>query len=174
MAKKATAKPTGNIKIPESKSNDPGEKIKYLVVHCSASNLPKHDNIATIDAWHKERGFKMVGYHFFIRSTGLLEVGRPLDDDPIIERDEIGAHTLGVNRESIGVCLSGIDANDFKKEQFATLEDLVRTLQDKGLEFKIAGHNFFTDQKTCPNFDWRTWVKETFPDMYPEREFYYK
>ncbi len=145
-----------------------GEKIEFLVLHCSASNLPKHDNIATIDRWHKARGWKGVGYHYFIQSDGTLEIGRPLNDDPIIERKEVGAHTLGINRRSIGVCLSGIDATDFTLAQFNTLSKLINDLQEKGIDFKIAGHNYFTDKKSCPNFDWRKWVKKNFEKLLPE------
>jgi len=160
----------GDINLPEHDPGKPqeGRKIEFLVIHCSASNLPKHDNAATIDAWHKERGFKGIGYHFFIRHDGTLETGRPLDDDPILEREEIGAHTLGINKSSIGVCLSGIDSNDFTPAQFKTLSRLVETLEEKGIEFKIAGHNFFTDKKSCPNFDWREWVTDNFPEKLPE------
>lgn len=168
--------PGGKINIPpdDPTKKDEGKTIKYLVVHCSASNLPSHDNAATIDAWHKERGFKGIGYHYFIRRDGTLETGRPLDDDPVLEREEIGAHTLGVNTGSIGVCLSGIDINDFTAAQFKTLEDLINELLSKGIKFEVTGHNFFTDKKDCPCFDWRSWVKSVFPELYPKREFYYK
>jgi N-acetylmuramoyl-L-alanine amidase len=173
---KVTTAPGAKIQVPKNEPGSPqdGKPIKYLVVHCSASNLPSHDNAATIDAWHKERGFKGIGYHYFIQSDGTLETGRPLDDDPVLEREEIGAHTLGVNENSIGVCLSGIDINDFTVAQFKTLEDLITELLSRGIKFEVAGHNFFTDKKDCPCFDWRQWVKSVFPELYPKREFYYK
>lgn len=162
---------TPPVEIPkhDPKKSQDGKKNKYLVIHCSASNLPKHDDISVIDAWHKQRGFKGVGYHFFITSNGTLQAGRPLDDDPVIEKEEIGAHVLGVNLESIGVCLSGIDSNDFTKAQFKTLKDLIDRLLET-MDFEIVGHNFFTRLKTCPNFDWRSWVKKNYPDKYPSQE----
>lgn len=144
-----------------------GEIIKYLVLHCSASNYWRHDNIATIDRWHKERGFKGVGYHYFIRSTGQIESGRPLNEDAFLSGEEIGAHCIGINKLSIGVCLHGIDFNDFTNAQFEALKNLIDDLLNKGIKFKIAGHNYFTDKKTCPNFDWQTWVKNNYSKLLP-------
>lgn len=167
--------------ISKSEETTEGLEIAGAAIHCSASNLRKHDNISVIDRWHKARGFKMrkplvkelesVGYHYFIQANGKVQRGRRLDDDSILEWDEIGAHVLGKNRRLIGICLHGIDATDFTKAQFKTLEKLLPELPnfDKGF-FKIYGHNYFTDKKTCPNYDWRAWVKDVFPDKLPDKE----
>jgi N-acetylmuramoyl-L-alanine amidase len=145
----------------------PGEeKIEYLVLHCSASNLVAHDDIKIIDQWHKDRGFKGVGYHFFIKRDGEIQKGRPLDEDPILEANEVGAHTLGINKRSIGVCLSGLQESDFTPDQFAALTGLIKHLLET-MDFKIAGHNYFTDLKSCPNFPWRPWILKNFPDQDP-------
>ena len=139
-----------------------------IVIHCSASNLEKHDNAATIDLWHKRRGWKGIGYHWFIRSDGKLETGRPIDADPYLDADEQGAHVLGYNRDYLGVCLHGIDSNDFTPAQFHTLKDLIENqVLTKNKDAEILGHNYFTDKKTCPNFDWRAWVKKNFPKNLP-------
>ena len=154
------------VKIPKSTETGKGRPIRFAVIHCSASNYPQHDNIETIRAWHKERGFKDVGYHFYIRRNGLIEIGRPLDGDGILEANEIGAHTLGVNLESVGICLGGVD--EFTEAQFTSLSEVIDTIQATDISLEaIAGHNYFTTLKTCPNFDWREWVSANYPDLLP-------
>ena len=152
--------------IAKSKETTPGKKVRFIVIHCSASDRQEHDNLETIRAWHKARGFKDVGYNYYIRQDGTIEIGRPLDDDGILESEEIGAHTLGVNQESIGICLGGID--QFTPRQFESLGYIVETILATEIEPEaITGHNYWTDKKTCPNFDWREWVKTHYPDLLP-------
>lgn len=119
-------------------------KIKEIILHCSDSNIKGHDNIATIKEWHLQRGFKDVGYHFFIRSCGMLEYGRELD--------VVGAHCEGHNKESIGICLLGKYKNDFTREQKTTLYHLIKGLVMIFPDVTIHGHNEFSN-KTCPVFD---------------------
>jgi N-acetylmuramoyl-L-alanine amidase len=120
-------------------------KIRLLIIHCSDSDHPKHDNIDIINRWHLERGFTGVGYQYFIRTDGLLEIGRPMRDP--------GAHCKGFNHSSVGICLSGKEV--FTKAQFDTLEKLCINLMDIfELEAKdILGHSELNDGKSCPNFD---------------------
>lgn len=130
-------------------------KINFLVVHCSDSDNPKHDNIATIRQWHTERGFigpdgvkgthDDVGYHYFITKDGSVHSGR--------HEDQVGAHVAGYNRGSIGVCLSGRKL--FTDAQFHSLEKVLKELCKKyDLEKKdILEHNDLDKGKTCPNFD---------------------
>lgn len=144
--------------------------IIFIVLHCSASNNLNHDNIRTIDEWHKRQGWKMVGYHRFIRKNGMVENGRPLDDDPVLENNEIGAHVSGNNRGAIGICLSGIGGADFTKEQFDSLTQEIKNLKKNLKKVLVVGHNYFTDKKTCPNFDWFSWVNKHFSENAPEAE----
>jgi hypothetical protein len=134
-------------------------KINLIVIHCSDSDNPKHDNLATIDSWHKVRGFirklipgdatnklnKSIGYHYLITKNGSVLPGR----DP----REIGAHAQNHNSNSIGICLTG--KTEFTKEQFISAKQLVTKLLDLyKLETKdVMGHNCLNNGKTCPNFD---------------------
>jgi N-acetyl-anhydromuramyl-L-alanine amidase AmpD len=119
--------------------------IDKLILHCSDSDLPQHDNIDTIRQWHHERKFSDVGYHYFIRKTGQIEIGRPLY--------RIGAHCIGQNLKSIGICLSG--RHEFTKIQFAAANDLIKSLMDRFRITKenVYPHNHFDRKKTCPNFN---------------------
>ena len=38
-------------------------KIKYIVLHCSATKEGVPFGIEDIDRWHRQRGFRKVGYH---------------------------------------------------------------------------------------------------------------
>ena len=79
-------------------------KINEIILHCSATAEGKDYTVADIDKWHKQRGFKCIGYHYVIYRDGSVHQGRPLN--------EIGAHTTGHNANSIGICYIGGCAKD--------------------------------------------------------------
>ena len=121
-------------------------KIDEIIIHCSDSDRPEHDDIKVIDQWHKERGFKKVGYHYFIKKNGDLQIGR--------EESEMGAHCASHNQNSIGICLHG--KKDLPTwEQTRTLLFLCRELMTKyDIDpMNIHGHREYNEHKTCPNFD---------------------
>ena len=126
--------------------------IKMIILHCSASDNPEHDNVEVIRDWHMNgNGWSDIGYHFFIRSTGLLEMGRGVALK--------GAHTFNFNGDSIGICLSG--NTKFGEKQIDSCVDFVKLLcvvfnLDKSA---VYGHYEFTDKKTCPNID-MDWFRE--------------
>ena len=126
-------------------------KITAIVVHQSASNNPKHDNIETIQRWHKERGFTEIGYHFFINKAGVLFKGRDIQ--------KAGAHVKGHNASTIGICLSG--EGEKTPEQLKTLERLLSELGGKyGLEKQdILAHNDLANTE-CPGFDLHAWLSK--------------
>lgn len=118
--------------------------IKKIIIHCSASDNKNHDSIAVIRRWHKAKGYKDVGYHYFINKLGRIEQGRPLE--------QIGAHVRGHNRDSIGICLSGL--NHFTDKQRESLKKLLKTIKKlTSKNLPVYPHNKFTKKKTCPNFD---------------------
>ena len=128
--------------------------IEYIVIHCSATGEDKDIGVAEIDAMHKKKGWRMIGYHDVIRRDGRLEKGRPIE--------ERGAHVKGFNDHSIGICIvGGIDADDAKLAEFnytrAQIESLNRLLDSYKAEFpdaKIMGHKDFPNvNKACPCFD---------------------
>jgi len=118
--------------------------INLIVIHCSDSDNPKHDNAQTIDIWHKQRKFKKIGYQFFIQKNGTIEIGRKLR--------EVGAHTKGFNTASIGICFSGKE--DFTDEQKISGRILIQgLLKEFNLSIiDVLAHNELNKNKTCPNF----------------------
>ena len=120
-------------------------KINKIILHCSYSEFPADDNIEVIRQWHLEKGWSDVGYHFFIRKSGLIDKGRDLDI--------VGAHVAGHNNDSIGICLHG--KTNFTTSQFLSLEKLINSLNIvlQGLP-TIHGHCEFDERKPyCPGFD---------------------
>lgn len=119
--------------------------VKKIILHCSDSDLASHDNIETINAWHKARGWRKVGYHYFINKQGLIAIGR--------QEDEQGAHTKGHNNDSISICISG--KSDFNNKQFDETKKLIKNLlYNRDLTMQdVYPHNYFNKNKTCPNFD---------------------
>lgn len=125
-------------------------EIKHIIIHCSATREGKVYHAADIDRWHKARGFAKIGYHFVIALDGTIEHGRALE--------EIGAHCLGRNSDSIGICyIGGFDANGKPKDtrtaaQRFTLSALLIQLHAAFPQARISGHNEHA-KKACPCFD---------------------
>lgn len=127
-----------------------GRRISKIIIHCSATKPSQACTVDLIDQWHKARGFNRIGYHYVIYKDGSVYTGRPLS--------QIGAHTMGYNTESIGICyVGGLDANgnaaDTRTEaQKKTLKQLVRELRHTYPNTTVHGHREFAN-KACPCFD---------------------
>lgn len=124
--------------------------INKIIVHCSATPEGRDINAATIDSWHKERGWSGIGYHYVIKLDGSIEYGRDIN--------KTGAHVKGHNKGSIGICyIGGCDANMNAKdtrtpEQKESLLLLLKTLKKMHPVATIHGHNEFSS-KSCPSFN---------------------
>lgn len=140
--------------------------LENIIIHCSDSSFGDANEIRR---WHLEKGWRDIGYHFVILNgfilkdfhlkslDGSIECGRPLNGDNIITGNEVGAHTLGYNANSIGICLIGIRifSNNQMQSLYNLLHDLCRTFKIPVIN--VLGH-CETDSgkeqyKTCPNFD---------------------
>jgi N-acetylmuramoyl-L-alanine amidase len=136
--------------------------IKSLIVHCSASEF---GNMELIRQWHRQRGFRDIGYHYVILNEfpdnnhwarkdlvegndGRIETGRPLE--------EAGAHAEGHNADSVGVCLVG--DKRFSPKQLEALKTIIEYLRRECPRIKILGHYELDPKKTCPNLD-MDWVR---------------
>ena len=127
------------------------EDIKFLIIHCS--DTPDEVDIGAIEIhkMHLEFGWEGIGYHKIIRRNGEIENGRP--------EFWIGAHTYGLNQNSLGVCLIG--RNNFNSEQLNSLHVLLLGWRTKYPKAKIRGHSeSIKTEKTCPNFNVQSWCKE--------------
>lgn len=52
-------------------------KITKIIVHCTATPEGRAVSVAQVDAWHKERGFRCIGYHYLVGLDGTVTAGRP-------------------------------------------------------------------------------------------------
>ena len=71
-------------------------KINLIVVHCSATRVNQDFPVEALEACHKARGFKSIGYHYYITKDGVVYPCRP--------ETEVGAHARHYNAHSIGIC----------------------------------------------------------------------
>ena len=79
-------------------------KIDSVIIHCSATKAGMDFSVADIDRWHRAQGMNGIGYHYVVRLDGTVEKGR--------EVEVAGAHCLGWNGRSIGICyIGGLDTN---------------------------------------------------------------
>lgn len=126
-------------------------KINEIIVHCSATREGQEISVDTIRQWHIRRGWSDIGYHFIIYLDGSVHEGRPLE--------RTGAHTIGHNTNSIGICYIGGMNKEYTKAkdtrtaaQKESLENLLVSFKEKYKDIKIYGHRDFAN-KACPSFD---------------------
>lgn len=161
--------------------------VNLVVIHCSASqngvslfqgkaeDRTLRSPAQVIDGWHAKRGFKRaqawrdiinptlgsIGYHYVVDTGGTIESGRHLD--------EVGAHCLGHNRQSVGICMVGTDRYTVK--QWGSLRQLVDFCARRFPGAQLVGHRDLSPDvdsdgivepwewlKTCPGFDVKTWL----------------
>lgn len=125
--------------------------INEIIIHCSATPEGKDFSVADIDRWHRQQGWQGIGYHYVVYRDGSVHNGRP--------EARQGAHCLGHNEHSIGVCYIGGLASDGKTAkdtrtpaQRASLRQLVAELLLKYPAAEVHGHNEYA-RKACPSFD---------------------
>ena len=132
-----------------------------LIVHCSATPEGRSLDFESCREDHiRHRGFRDIGYHFYITRDGEIHRGRPLE--------QIGAHCKGHNRHSVGICYEGgLDAcgrpaDTRTLEQRASLLALLRELKRVFPRALIVGHRDLNPQKACPCFEAVREYKELF------------
>lgn len=125
-------------------------QINEIIVHCTATKEGQNFKVDDINRWHKQRGWNMIGYHYVVYLDGTIHQGR--------SEDQIGAHCLKHNTNSIGVVyVGGLDANGNPKDtrteaQKQGLRKLLTELKRKYPKATIHGHKDFAP-KACPSFD---------------------
>ena len=125
--------------------------INLIVVHCSATREDRDFTEYDLDVCHRRRGFNGAGYHFYIRKNGDIKNTRPLEKP--------GAHALGYNAHSIGICYeggldeSGKTADTRTPEQKEQLRELLWKLHTLFPHALIVGHRDLPGvKKACPCF----------------------
>ena len=117
---------------------------EQIVLHHSGVTV--RQSVETIHNYHKNtNGWSGIGYHFYVRTTGEIYRGRP--------ENTVGAHAVGANYNSIGICFEG----NFSKEkmgekQIKAGQELVAYLKEKYAISKVVRHRD-VDNSECPGND---------------------
>lgn len=148
-------------------------KIDSVIVHCSATKAGQDFTAEDIDRWHRERGFKGIGYHYIVCLNGKIEKGR----DILLP----GAHCKGWNERSIGICyIGGLDENGHPADtrtnaQKRVLFQLIMDLQKEYDILQVLGHRDTSPDlngdgiietyeyvKSCPCFNVREFMRNEY------------
>ena len=128
---------------------------KWIILHHTAGTESdpladtSHHTFAIVNEYHRKKfNFKSslgtyIGYHYFIDKQGVITQGRADTDE--------GAHTIGKNKESLGICLAG--NFDLTYPTDIQLQVLKKLLREKSAQYKIpliniVPHRRFSE-KTC-------------------------
>ena len=134
-------------------------EINKIIVHTAYTTPDMDIGVEEIRDWHVNgNGWSDIGYHYVIRRDGTVEDGRPVE--------KAGAHTLGQNADSIGICLvggkeasTGYSVFNYTLAQMGALLDLLEELvvEYSLVKQSIFGHNEFSP-KACPCFDVKAYL----------------
>lgn len=112
--------------------------------HAEASQASVED----INRWHLARNFNGIGYHYYIRKDGSIYRGRP--------EWSIGAHAIGANDWSIGVCCEGAYMTEtMPAVQLSALKALLRDIMARNGRLSLVRHKDVSETD-CPGskFPW--------------------
>lgn len=146
-------------------------KLKYLVIHCTATPDGREVSSDEIRKWHTAplskggRGWKQVGYTDMIHLDGRVERLVNNNEDANVDPWEVTNGAAGYNSVSRhvvyvgGVTRQGIPRDTRTTAQREALKKYVLDFHKKHPDVKIVGHNQLA-AKACPSFDVPKWLKE--------------
>lgn len=157
----AVPKPATSTMIYQGSARHP---VREIIVHCAATRpdwmagRPIAEKVAEIRRWHLANGWNDIGYHWILDRDGIVLAGRP--------ETVVGAHTVGKNSGTLGLCLLGGHgsaetdrfADHFTGKQDITLRQMIDAISLRTAISKISGHNEYA-AKACPGFDVSTWFR---------------
>ncbi len=137
-------------------------RITRIVVHCSAARplAASKQTAADIDAMHRrDRGWRKIGYHWFVRVDGTKEKGR--------DESEIGAGVFGFNANSIHICYAGGLNPAGKAEDTRThaqriaLAEIIADAKRRHAKARVMGHRDLSPDKDGDGkVEPHEWLKE--------------
>ena len=140
-------------------------KLKYLVIHCTATPEGREVSSADIRKWHTSpvsqggRGWKQVGYTDLFHLQGGVERLVNNNEDAQVDPWEVTNGAKGYNSVSRHIVYAGGVAKDGKTPkdtrtgcQKKALEKYVKDFHRRFPDVRIVGHNELA-AKACPSFD---------------------
>lgn len=145
-------------------------RLKYLVIHCTATPAWREVSAAEIRRWHTApapsgRGWKQVGYTDMFHLDGRIERLAANNEDENVDSWEMTNGAKGYNSVSrhivyVGGCNASMQPEDTRTPaQRAGMADYVRKFHAAHPGVKIVGHNELA-AKACPSFDVKRWLSE--------------
>lgn len=146
-------------------------KLKYLVIHCTATAEGREVTAAQLRAAHTNpvskggRGWRVVGYTDMIHLDGRIERLVDNNEDANVDPWEITNGAKGYNMVSRHVVyIGGLDKKEKPKDtrteaQKEALKRYVLDFHRRFPDVKIIGHNEVA-AKDCPCFDVQKYLKE--------------
>lgn len=146
------------------------KKIRFLVIHCSATPEGMEVTEADIRRWHlspkpQGRGWKQVGYTDLFHLDGSITRLADNNDDEYVDSWEITNGAVGINSVSRHIVYAGgIDKVTKKpkdtrtEEQKQSLEAYVKEFIYNNPDILVAAHYHFSN-KACPCFDVEKWLE---------------
>jgi len=144
------------------------KKLKYLIIHCTATPEGRLVSAEDIRRWHTDpkpqgRGWRQVGYSDMIHLNGEIQNLVNYDEDQWVESGEITNGAKGFNSVSRHVVyVGGTDKDGNPKDtrtphQHAALYAYVVETISKHPDIKVLGHNQVSN-KACPSFNVPQWM----------------
>lgn len=148
-------------------------KMKYLVIHCTATPEGREVSQSDIRHWHTDpvskggRGWKQVGYTDLIHLDGTVERLVQNNEDAEVDPWEVTNGAAGYNSVSRHIVYAGGLAKDGKTakdtrtlEQKRALVKYVRDFHERFPQIRIVGHRELPGvKKACPSFDVQQWLQ---------------
>lgn len=156
--------------------------VTEVILHTSATPGDWHEGKTVdqmrdeIDRWHRDRGWKGIGYHRVVAPDGSMAEGRSIYKP--------GAHVKGRNTGTIGICMIPVKTHKgikefetyFTEAQRRTVKRYIADLAKLTPISKVTGHNDYA-AKECPGFKVRSssdWlpapVRHPMPPLPPDVE----
>lgn len=134
-------------------------KIKYIIVHCTAVPPSVTLTVKTLmDIFVQRWGPTRPGYHFFIDKDGILHSLWDIDMDSYLRYEEIVWGAKGYNSESIHIAYDGgldnrMQPSDTRNEsQKTSLDNFILIAKKVWPDATVIGHRNVSN-KACPSFD---------------------
>jgi hypothetical protein len=144
------------------------QELKYLVVHCTATQTGREVSADDIRRWHLSpvsaggRGWRQVGYSNLFTLTGTNVELVADNGDNWVDSGEITNGVVGINGCSkhivyVGGCdATGKPADTRTAAQKSAMTEFVKGFLKQHPGVVLAGHNQFAN-KACPSFDVGIW-----------------
>lgn len=104
-----------------------------------------------VDTYHRSKGWDGIGYHWFIEKNGKIKKGR--------DETKVGAHTVGYNDKSIGICLAG--NFDFSLPTESQIQALTKLMGEIMSRYALPASEIYPHRKFAKKTCYGTRLSDT-------------